>query len=292
MVGEKVQGDGTMEGPVTTGWTQATRPGAWTRPLRDGYRLWVQAPREADRGTPVLWLLDGASLFPVVSATLGWLARRPERSGVSPMLVAGIDHDPPDPARRYVDFSFGPPADPAAAPGEVPWGGGGDFASLLVGDAPAIVAEAFGTGPERSALLGHSLAGQFVLRLLAERPGHFAATGAISPSIWWDRDELLARLAALPDSGQAVFLGVGEQEEPTASATPVDRRRHARRMVSNVGAAAEALSRSLGAGRAHAAIMAGEDHASILPALLPAFLRFACSALRGQGPRPAPTARV
>ena len=274
---------------ASTGWEKAAGAGAWTRPLDGGYRLWAQVPAgDAPGGPlPVLWALDGAGLFPLVSAMLGWLSRRPGRSGVAPMLVAAIDHDPPDPARRYADFSFGAPRDPADALGEVEWGGGADFARLLTGQAFEAVADAFAPDPARAALLGHSLAGQFALRLLAEQPGAFAVTGAISPSIWWDREELLALLGAVRDDGQAVFLGVGEREEPSPSRPPAgdDRRRGARLMVSNAAAAGRILSRRLGETRAPTAIMPGEDHASALPAALPKFLRFASARLGSAAPR-------
>ncbi len=274
-----------MARPVTMGWTEGPRAGAWTRPLAGGYRLWAQVPADTSAGgdRPVLWVLDGGSLFPLVSATLDWLARYPERSGVSPMLVVAIDRDPPDPAHRYADFSFGPPDDPAGAVGEVAWGGGAAFANLLVGEAFAAVAEAFALDRTRSALLGHSLAGQFALRLLVEQPGLFAVTGAIGPSIWWDREALLGALAALPDGGQVVFLGVGEHEQPLAPDGEAGRRREARRMVSNVAAAGEALSRTLGAARVATEILPGEDHASAVPASLPKFLRFASSSFRAAG---------
>ncbi len=268
---------------ASKGWEKSAHAGAWTRSLTGGYRLWVQVPAGDIPGgpLPVLWVLDGASLFPLVSATLGWLSRRPGRTGVAPMLVAAIDHDPPDPAGRYADFSFGPPCDPAGALDEVAWGGGADFMSLLTGPAFGAVTDAFAPDPGCAALLGHSLAGQFALRLLFEHPGAFAVTGAISPSIWWHREELLTKLAGLRDDGQAVFLGVGEREElsPSRPATSADRRRGARRMVSNVATAGQILSRRLGETRSPTIIMSGEDHASALPAILPKFLRFASERL-------------
>lgn len=150
---------------------------------------------------------------------------------------------------------------------------------MRIGTAFLCALAAFAADPEKPVLLGHSLAGQFALRLLCDHPGRFRVTGAISPSIWWARPDLLAALEAMPDDGRAVFMGAVGKEEPAEAVTDADERRAPRLMVSNLSAAAAVLARRLGPSRTRSAVAAGEDHPSALPALLPRFLRFATSML-------------
>lgn len=232
-----------------------------------GYRLWVDASAQRTVGEelPVLWLLDGATLFPLVSATLGWLTRRPDTTGITPMLLAAIDHAPADRNRRYFDYSFEPPDDPAGQVVDVPSGGGPAFANLLAESARVAVSAAFAADPDRHTLLGHSLGGLFALRMRGVVPNAFAVIGAISPSLWWN--------GSVPPTQAtgALFLGAGSEEEPGVVRNESEARRRARRMVSNLDAFAKAQP----SGNVMHDIAEGHDHASAVPALLPAFLRFA-----------------
>lgn len=231
---------------------------------------------------PVLWLLDGATLFPLVADAIDWLCRRPDANGVAPMLVVGVDREVADRDRRYRDFSFGPAADPAGQLVDPAWGGAAQFAAFLCGEARRTVEADLAAQATSHALLGHSMGGLFALHLLAERPGAFAATGAISPSIWWDREALRASLQRMPDCGQSVFLGAGSLEQPSGGTGRADDRRRHRRMIGNLEQVADQLTGTLSSAQVQMHIAARETHASALWTLLPAFLRFVTnSACRG-----------
>lgn len=268
------------DGSSGSGWERDGAPARWFCALPGGYRLWVHAPPHVDKDAPLpmLWVLDGASLLAPVASAVDWLSRRPDASGVGPMLVAGIDHESPDRARRFRDLSFGPGVDPAGQVSDVPWGGGPAFADLLGGPARDLVTDGF--APAAHLLLGHSMGGLFALHLMAERPGAFAVTGAMSPSLWWDRAAVEAAVSR--DLGGSLFLGAGSHEEPEAPASEAERRRRDRQVVTNVRRLAERLGGS-DAFRIETRIAQGEDHASALTALLPAFLRFATAALAPSG---------
>lgn len=272
-----------IDGPQE--WLPTQLADGWSRPLEGGYRLWVHCPAtpEGENALPILWLLDGAALFPAVAGVASWLGRRPDGNGVGRMLVAAIDHDPPDPRRRYLDYSFGPPDDPNEVPRDVRWGGGARFAALLAGPASRAVGSRFRFDPARQAVLGHSLAGQFVLRLLAEGASAFRVIGAISPSIWWDSQGLEEGLALADSDGQAVFLAAGGEEEPLSIGSPADDRRRRREMVSNVKAAAGILARSLHTERIECHIAPKETHGSAIISLLPCYLRFVARILNSTG---------
>jgi len=270
-----------MEQGQGSGWEDVALPGAATRAMEGGYRLWLHAPpAPSGRPLPVLWMLDGASLFASVARAVSIISRRPDATGVIPMAVVGIDHDPPDSARRDADYSFGACHDPAGLTHPARFGGGqallerikGPFRSAVESRLPAV-------DLSRQVLLGHSLGGYFALNALALQPGCIRVAGAISPSIWWDAPAVQSALSAMPDAGQSLFLAAGEREEPSAILTPAHERRAARGIVREARTAAGIVEERLGKGRVKLTIAEDEDHASTFLAVLPAFLRFASRAL-------------
>lgn len=260
-------------------WCEAVVPGAATCVLPGGYSLWTWAPMDAAAPLPVLWVLDGASLFASMARAVAMLARRGDATGVRPMIVAGIDHDPADRARRDAEYSFGPCRDPAgfAAPDRV--GGGEAMIDRIAGPMLAAVAERCPVDATQQMLFGHSLAGSFALHAMAARPSLFRVVGAVSPSIWWDRDAVFERVANMADRGQALFLGAGGREQPVSIQNDADRRRDARGIVREVRAMAELVATRLGEDRVATSVAADEDHASAPLTLMPGFLRFASRTL-------------
>lgn len=252
---------------------------AATRTLPGGYRLWVSAGDGDGKPLPVLWVLDGAALFASVARAVALLSRRGDATGVRPMVVVGVDHDPAERGRRDGDYSFGPSRDPAgfAAPATV--GGGEAMLDRITGPMFEAVAALHAVDASRQMLFGHSLAGLFAIHALALRPEFFRVVGAVSPSIWWNRDAVHERIGAMADRGQSLFLGAGGREEPVSIETASDRRRDARGIVREVRAMAGAVAARLGEHRVALHIAADEDHASTPLALLPAFLRFASRTL-------------
>lgn len=260
-------------------WHDVSLSGAATRSLPGGYRLWVSATGEGDEPLPLLWVLDGAAFFTSVARAATMLARRGDATGVRPMIVAGIDRDPPDRSRRDADYSFGPSRDPAGFTRPPQSAEGEAMLARIAGPAMEAVAGRHLVDTGRQALFGHSLAGLFALHALAARPELFRVVGAISPSIWWDRDAVRDRIDAMPDRGQALFLGAGAREEPGSVESDADRRRAARGIVREARSMAQAVAARLDEDRVALHIAPDEDHASAPLMLMPAFLRFASRAL-------------
>jgi predicted alpha/beta superfamily hydrolase len=262
------------------GWQEFALPDAVTMRVAGGYRLWLQAPaNRGDEPLPVLWLLDGASLFASVARAVAILSRRADATGVAPMVVVGIDHDPPDKLRRDAEYSFGPCRDPAGLARPLEHGGGPAMLDRIRSLLQETVQSRVQCDGRRQALLGHSLGGYFALNALALRPECTRVVGAISPSIWWDAPAVQNALSAMPDAGQSLFLAAGEREEPSAIRQPADERRIARGIVREARTAAQIAQEKLGEERVKLAIAPDEDHASAFLTVLPAFLRFASAAL-------------
>ena len=278
--------------PVTLAHTQLRRVQAGANGRSYRISLWLPPGAPPPGGWPLVCVLDANALFATFVEALRRSSRRPDATGIGAAAVVGIAHDGDAlyaGALRERDFTWGAPADdPARAPAGV--GGGPAFLDLVTEELLPSLRREFGFDAGRQALFGHSLAGHFVLRALAERPTAFRDWIAISPSIWWDPAGLRARLAAtLPANPRPrVFIGVGEWEgelPPWQRARPdhaeLAARRAGRRMVEHAQALAAELAGWLPEGHAQFRCFPEEDHASVLMVGTQRALRFIGNAAPG-----------
>ena len=230
-----------------------------------------------------LFLLDAEGCFATAAEALGRMSRRPDATGVSPLLIVGISaaSDRPDFAARRWNFTP-PPPDAAHRDGS---GGAEAFLDLLQTGVKPLVASRAPLDPNRQTLFGHSLAGYFTLWSMFHDPAGFRAYAAISPSIWWDRSGLSRAAEGADLSGRhaLILTGQWEGELPPWQAIGPDSadiraRRAARDMIGNAEALAELLARRMDQGSLDHAVLPGEDHASIISAAIPRALRLACRA--------------
>jgi predicted alpha/beta superfamily hydrolase len=253
------------------------------------YRILIGAPTDAApaNGFPVIYLLDAHTCFGSVLESVRLRCRRPDATRVGPAVIVGITQSA-DGSRlsteRTHDFTLGPCADlpdREAAGGHVDGTPGGalvfmDFLQTVV--KPAI-SDRFPVCKDAETLFGHSLGGYFVLQALVSEPASYANFVAVSPSIWWGREQLFdaaarafGRREATPPSSPSVFLYTGEYEEALApwqfgkeGNEQVLLRRQQRAMIQN----AESFTRHLRSAseskvRATHQCFPGEDHASVL----------------------------
>lgn len=241
------------------------------------YRIFVARPAlpPPEDGYPVLYYLDGNATFRTAAEAVRLQTRPPK--GFGPAVVVGVGYETDEPFEttlRYFDYTT--PVDPARlrprGNGEpYPALGGADaFITFLEDDLFPAVAARLPVDPERRALVGHSLGGYFTLHAFLERPDLFETWVAGSPSIWWDEGSILGRAAAFaaepPDlAGRRLFIGVGAEE--------LDH------MVAEAGQMAGALAPAQEAGLAlgHQEF-AGEEHITVLPALISRSVRLALEA--------------
>lgn len=125
-----------------------------------------------DRRYPTLYLLDGATQFEHVAATVRFLAQRGE---IPESIVVALDS-----GKRVRDFT------------QTDWpqmwvGGGGAhrFKRFLAEELIPRIERDYRADGYRI-LSGHSAGGQFVLHTLATAPGLFRAHIALAPSLDWD----------------------------------------------------------------------------------------------------------
>lgn len=197
------------------------------------------------------------------------MSRRPVATGVQPAVIIGVGHCGEglyDLAQRHRDFTLGP-AVVETIPHET--GGADRFLAFLIDELLPLVAQIVALDPTRRALVGHSMAGLFTLHALASRPDAFAAYGAISPSLWWDRDGVKRAIADVNNHAPRLFLAAGERERLAPGAVRCDRR-----MVESIEALAAFTAPLI---ETALTIFPDEDHGSVVSVATTRFLRFAAA---------------
>jgi predicted alpha/beta superfamily hydrolase len=247
------------------------------------YRVFLSIPpgEPPPGGFPVLHLLDANASFATLAEIQRGAAQRAGTTRIGPAVVAGIAY-PGNAAhhrqRRGFDYTAGPPA---AEPATHSSGGRDAFLGVLCGPVADLIASRCPVDATRRVLIGHSLAGFFVLDVLARDPDAFTDYVAISPSVWWDKERLLTGLADVPRAARSprVFIGVGEWEQgltPWEIGTPDAARtaeRRGRRAM--VGQARDMASRIAATGATtQFQCFPEENHGSVLPIGLSRALRF------------------
>jgi predicted alpha/beta superfamily hydrolase len=171
---------------------------------------------EGDRRYPVVYMHDGQNLFDPdtsfagawgLTETLAALAT----SGTEAIVVAV-----PNTGRDRL-YEYGPFRDR-----ELGGGGGERYLAFLAGTVKQLVDRSFRTNPvpEQTVVAGSSMGGLISLYALFRHSDTFGAAGAMSPSVWFADQEILAhavRWAPLA-LGRRVYLDIGSDEGDEAVA--------------------------------------------------------------------------
>lgn len=189
------------------------RPPSDPVPPHETIRLESQAVRETrvvnvwqpdvDPGValPVLYMPDGgvAEDFPHIANTVAELIARGD---IPPMRVVGIEN-----TDRKRDLTG--PTTVASDRALLPSNGGSAAFRAFIRDELVPTIEARYACDGRRAIIGESLAGNFVAEAFVREPELFDAYIAISPSLWWNGagivEELRARRGSLPPE-RTIFL--------------------------------------------------------------------------------------
>lgn len=149
-----------------------------TRPyligLPDGYA-------ESEQSYPVLYLLDGDGHFHHTTGTAKFLAR----SGrIPPMIIVAI----PNTTDRTRDLT--PPLLKTDKSNWPTAGGADNMLRFISDELMPHIEKNYRTSPYK-VLIGHSFGGLFAVHAMVHRPELFNALLAISPSLWWDEQQLV-----------------------------------------------------------------------------------------------------
>ncbi|WP_158291689.1 alpha/beta hydrolase [Lampropedia puyangensis] len=202
------------------------------------YRIQVSTiGKPPANGYPVVYVLDGDAMFPVVAAAAQGMWMSAEENRVRPMLIVGVGYAGAhmlDEQARAEDYT--PPAPDLSETGDTRaqrQGGGQRFLQFLTEELQPAIAKAYPVDRNEQTLLGHSYGGLFTLYALFSRPEAFRHYIASSPSIWWNkgyinqlREDFSKRYAdSSADLQQRLRLTIGEYEQTPAPTIADDSQR-------------------------------------------------------------------
>ncbi len=221
------------------------------------FHVYVRLPqgyRDSDESWPVIYLLDGGILFPMLAPYHFMLTI----DGVAPeAILVGISYG-------GLGFSNGNmrATDYTVASDEVEhYGGAPVFQSFLASQLLPLIDARYRTDPGRRVIVGQSLGGQFVLYTALTRPelfwGHIAVNPALHRNLAFFRDYR----ATAGEQRTRLFIGAGTLDDP-------------RFREPALGWIAEWKGRDGSHLDLEVASLAGEHHASAAPAAYKAGLRW------------------
>jgi len=156
---------------------------------------------DSDAKYPVLYLTDGLQNIWHVAGATELLTRT---GSIPPMIVVGIES-----VDRMRDFTL------TANNNNPKSGGGKKFLSFIEEELIPYVESNYRTNTYKL-LEGHSLGGLFTASTLMENPNLFDSFIIMSPSLWWNNEELTEKakdfFKTQTDLDKTLFLGVGTYE--------------------------------------------------------------------------------
>lgn len=242
------------------GWAPVVLPHTEQRDIHShhtghDYRIFVSVPQRPapPDGYPVIYVLDGNALFPILAVQADARETRPDSASRGSVVVVGIGYPGDalyDPNKRARDYTPPPLPGDASTAADPPNGGADKFLSFVQSELKPLIEARYRIDPHRQTLFGHSYGGLFTLYTLINQPNAFQQYVAASPSIWWNHRQLLRQREHLLSSTERleptrVWLTVGGAEKPATSTSPAtehERRRAERRMRTNLLAFSERLA--------------------------------------------------
>ena len=183
------------------------------------YDVVVGLPRdygtEPDARFPTIYLLDGGTLYPMLSAYRRYLRHANEIPGFILVAISYGTDDWREGNDRSHDYT-------AAASDREHWGGAADFQRFLGTELIPLIEEQYRADPARRVLFGHSLGGQFVLHAAQTEPSLFWGYMASNPALHRNLAFYLSTRPAPPNHQPRLFVATAEHDEARFR-TPAER---------------------------------------------------------------------
>ena len=244
------------------------------------YRIFVARPSgdAPESGYPVIFINDANTQFVTFVEAVRLFERRRDTLRQATALVVGIGYpDDVDPLKERM-FDLTPPA--ADYEETIRAGGAPALLDFIDDELKPWLARKYATDSEKQSIFGHSFGGLFGLYALLTSPDSFDNYLLASPSIWWhervilDLETEFARSRTPADPQLLVSITVGEFEEalnPEADyggqSDEVLAMLLSRGQVSQSRGLAGRLQELPSLDVRHA-VIAGEDHGSVVPAAI------------------------
>ncbi|MGB0521522.1 MAG: alpha/beta hydrolase-fold protein [Flammeovirgaceae bacterium] len=177
--------------------------------LNEERQIIVSLPEEYARTKskyPVLYLTDGFQNIEHVRGAVEILTRT---GNIPPIIIVGIKS-----VDRVRDFTF------TTNKNNPKSGGGKNFLTFIESELIPYIDAAYRTHHFK-VLEGHSLGGLFATATLIEKPNLFQGFIIMSPSLWWNGEELTQKAKTFfrtnPDLEKTLFFGIGKEESSVAA---------------------------------------------------------------------------
>jgi uncharacterized protein len=175
------------------------------------FHIYVRLPEGYEQGAdtryPVVYLLDGDSLFPILAANHLFLAYD---EGLPEAIVVGIAYGSFDPKVNQRSYDFSPPA-ADAGPGQ---GGAAAFQEFLKSELLPEVERRFRADPSRRVLFGQSRGGSLVLYSAFTDPDLFWGRIASNPAFDPGRAQFFSQAATATRGDLGLVVTSGSRDLP------------------------------------------------------------------------------
>lgn len=195
-----------------------------SREVGRAYHVYVRLPPgydpKASPRYPVVYVLDGDSLFPLLASSHLFIAMD---DGLPEAVIVGIAYGSFDPAINRRDVDFTPPS---SSGGTAPAGGADAFAKFLERELAPRVESRYAVDTARRILFGQSRGGTFVLYSALTEPGFFWGRIASNPTIPASLDAvgIPSGRTGRPDLALVVVMGTEDRSTHGSDARAWTRR--------------------------------------------------------------------
>jgi predicted alpha/beta superfamily hydrolase len=186
--------------------------------LERDFHVYVRLPRDyddADCDWPVVYLLDGGILFPMLAPYQLML----ELDELAPQLVmVGISYG----GLGYANGNLRSTDYTAPAPEPDYYGGADAYQDFLADELLPRIEADYRVDATRSLVMGQSLGGQFTLYTALERPELFSAYLAINPALHANADYFIDLEPAAREAATPILITRASEDDPRF-VEPLDR---------------------------------------------------------------------
>jgi len=178
-------------------------------PLHIYVRVPESAAEKPRRRYPTVYLLDGGTTYPLLSAYYHYLRLGKE---VPELLLVGISYG----SDRFKDGNYRASDYTAPAEAHDYWGDAGLFQTVLSEELMPLIEQQYPSDAKQRMVFGHSLGGQFVLYAALTRPELYSGLIASNPALNLNLDFFLKWQGGgeKPSNATRVFVSESELDAP------------------------------------------------------------------------------
>lgn len=182
-------------------------PDALGRPIHIVVKLPADYAENKSRKYPVIYLLDGGAIFPMLVGYYNYLHN--EELVPDAMLVALSYGSNNFEGGNYRSTDYTAPTEEREW-----WGGASVFQEVLKSDLFPLIESSYRADPSRRILFGQSIGGQFVLYSALTRPGLFWGRIASNPALHRNLPFFLHPHSAENSPGSKLFMASASNDDP------------------------------------------------------------------------------